>query len=128
LQNFSPGKHVPFDHRSRGALNRLVRRTRSEIMTSQVPCPGIKLDGSEGSMNQLIESLSLVKFIERHNDPTDSFHMTEHQVVSVGHQFSDGVNFMCAHDTASAGQYGACSQLLQSKTGVARNLCWLGSV
>jgi hypothetical protein len=26
LQNFSPGKHVPFDDRSRGALNRLVRR------------------------------------------------------------------------------------------------------
>ena len=40
LQNSSPGKHVPFDLRSRAAVNRLVRRTRGEIMSARVP--GIK--------------------------------------------------------------------------------------
>ncbi len=29
---------------------------------------GIDLDGSEGAMNQLAESLSLVKFLEWHNE------------------------------------------------------------
>ena len=93
LQNFSPGKQVPFDMRSRKAVNRLVRQTGNDIMTECVP--GIKLDGSEGSMSQLAESLSLVKFLERHSDPANSFHMTEHQVVCLGHQFSECVSFMC---------------------------------
>jgi hypothetical protein len=74
LQNFSPGKHVPFDDRSRGTLNRLVCRARHQIMASSVPW--IKLDWSEGSMNQLAESLSLVKFIEHHNYPADAFHLS----------------------------------------------------
>ena len=106
LQNFSPGKQVPFDMRSRNAVNQLVRRTRHHIMTERVP--GIKLNGSEGSMNQLAESLCLVKVLERHNDPADSFHMSlsEHQVVCLGHQFSDGVSFMCLST-----QHGACCQL-----------------
>jgi hypothetical protein len=56
---------------------------------------GIDLDGSEGAMNQLAESLSLVKLLEKHNDPTDPFHMDEHQPVCVGHQFKDGITFMC---------------------------------
>ena len=45
LQNFSPGKRVPLDMRSRRAVYRLVRRTRNDIMAERVP--GIKLDGSE---------------------------------------------------------------------------------
>jgi hypothetical protein len=56
---------------------------------------GIDLDGSEGAMNQLAESLSLVKLLEKHNDPADPFHMDEHQPVCVGHQFKDGITFMC---------------------------------
>jgi hypothetical protein len=56
---------------------------------------GIDLDGSEGAMNQLAKSLSLVKFLERHNDPNDPLHMSEHQTVCVGHQFKDGLTFMC---------------------------------
>jgi hypothetical protein len=56
---------------------------------------GIDLDGSEGAMNRLAESLSLVKFLERHNDPNDPFHMSEHQTVCAGHQFKDGITFMC---------------------------------
>ncbi len=74
LQNFSPGKHVLFDHWSRGALNQLVRSSRSEIMASSVPWT--KLDGSNGSMNQLTDSLSLAKFIERHDNQADAFHLT----------------------------------------------------
>jgi hypothetical protein len=55
--------------------------------------PGIKIDGSEGSMNELAESVSFEKLLLRHNDPADSFHLDAHQVVSLGHQFSDGVRF-----------------------------------
>ena len=75
LQNFSPGKRVPSDMRSRCAVNRLVRRTSNDIMAERVP--GIKLDGSEGSMNQPAESLSLVNFMELHNDPADSFEICQ---------------------------------------------------
>ena len=93
LQNFSPGRQVPFDQRSRKAVDRLVRRTRKEVMTKRVG--GIELDGSEGSMNELAESLSLMNLLKRHNDPNDAFHMDEHQPVCIGHQFGNGVVFMC---------------------------------
>ena len=126
LQNHSPGKHVPFDQRSRAAVNRLVPRTRGDIMSARVP--GIKLDGSEGSMNQLAESLpvSLVKFIERHNNPTDPFHMSEHQVVSVGHQYSNGVSFLCL----TTPQHGSRRQLrLPDSRGIPmRELDWFHQV
>ncbi len=56
--------------------------------------PGIALDGTEGSMNGLAYSIYLIKLIVRHNAPVDDFHMDEHQVVQVGHQFKDGVTFM----------------------------------
>jgi len=92
MQNFSPGRQVPYDKRSRKAVARLVNKTRRDVMSSRVG--GIDLDGSEGAMNQLAESLSLVKFLERHNDPNDPFHMSEHQPVCVGHQFKDGISFM----------------------------------
>ena len=71
---------------------RLVLRTRAEVMSERVP--SIMLDGSEGSMHELTELISLVKLLQRHNDPADAFHMDKHQVVNVGHQFSDGVRFM----------------------------------
>jgi hypothetical protein len=93
LENFSPGKRVPFDSRSQKAVNRLVRRERKEIMAERVP--GIDLDTTEGAMNRLAESISLEKLLARHNDPADDFHMDEHQVVQVGYQFKHGVTFMC---------------------------------
>jgi hypothetical protein len=42
---------------------------------------GEQLDGSEGRMPQLAESLSLVRFIHKHFDPANPFHRDEHQVV-----------------------------------------------
>ncbi len=45
-------------------------------------------------MNVLAESISLVKLLARHNELADSYHMDEHEVVCVGHQFSKGVRFM----------------------------------
>ena len=51
LQNFSPGRRVPYDRRSRKAVDRLVRKTRQDVMSRRVG--GIDLDGSEGAMNQL---------------------------------------------------------------------------
>jgi hypothetical protein len=61
MQNFSPGRHIPYDRRSRKAVDRLVRKTRRDVMSRRAG--GIDLDGSEGAMNQLAESLSLVKFL-----------------------------------------------------------------
>ena len=50
LQNFSPGRRVPFDQRSRKAVDRLVRRTRQKVMAERVG--GIALNGSEGKLNE----------------------------------------------------------------------------
>ena len=61
-------------------------------MAERVPC--IFLDGTEGSMNRLADSICLIKLITRHNNPEDNFYMDEHQVVQVGHQLKDGVTFM----------------------------------
>ncbi len=51
---------------------------------------GVNLNGSEGSMYELAESLSLVKFRKLHNNPADPFLMDEHQAVCFGRQFKDG--------------------------------------
>jgi hypothetical protein len=64
MQNFSPGRHIPYDRRSRNAVDRLVRKTRRSVMERRIG--GIDLDGSEGAMNKLAESLSLVKLLEKH--------------------------------------------------------------
>ncbi len=46
----SPGKHLPYDRRTQqGAVGRLVRKTRRDVMAKRIP-------GSEGSMNCLAES------------------------------------------------------------------------
>ena len=73
MKNFRPGKHVPYDERSRSAVARLVRRERASVMEKSFP--GIKIDGTEGSMNELAESVSFEKLLLRHNDPADSFHL-----------------------------------------------------
>jgi ribosomal protein L30E len=57
MLDFSPGKHIPYDRRTQGAVNRLVRKTRKEVMARRIP--GVGVDGTEGSMNRLAESLSL---------------------------------------------------------------------
>ena len=44
LENFSPGKRIPFDSRSQKAVARLVRTERKDIMAERVP--GIDLDNS----------------------------------------------------------------------------------
>jgi hypothetical protein len=51
----------------------------------------IDLDGTEGGMKRLADSICLIMLIARHNDPADDFHMDEHQDVQVGHHFKDGV-------------------------------------
>ncbi len=73
MQNFGPGRRIPYDARSRQAVARIVRKTRAEFLQDRVP--GITLDGSEGSMNRLADSISLVKLLKRHNDPANSYHM-----------------------------------------------------
>ena len=92
LKNRSPGNHVRSDKRSFRAVDRLVSNTRRELMAGRVD--GVDIDGSEGSMVQLAESLSLKRFIERHNDRDDPFHLDEHQTVCVGYQFKNGVCYM----------------------------------
>jgi hypothetical protein len=90
LQNFSPCRQVPYDARSRQAVARIVRKTRAEVMQERVYC--ITLDGFEGSMNRLADSIALVTLLARHNDPANSFHMDEHEAVCVGHRFSKGIS------------------------------------
>ena len=92
LKNLSPCKHVRSDQRSFRAVDRLVSQTRRNIMSDRMD--GVEIDGSEGSMVQLAESLSLKRFIERHNDPDDPFHLDAHQTVCVGYQFKNGIRFM----------------------------------
>ena len=92
LKNFSPGRHVPTDRRSMEAVSRLVRQSRKELMAERVP--GLKIDGSEGTMTKLAMSLSLKTAIERHNNKDDEYHMDAHQVVCCGYQFKDGVRLL----------------------------------
>ncbi len=77
LKNLSPGKRVAHDVRSTGAVGRLVRKTRVEVMACCTP--GVLLDGSGGSMIELAESLILQRFINHHNDPTDSYQLDPHE-------------------------------------------------
>jgi hypothetical protein len=59
LENFSPGKRVPFDRRSQKARVLLVRSEQKEIMAERVP--GIEVDDTESSMNRLADSICLIK-------------------------------------------------------------------
>jgi hypothetical protein len=76
LESFSSGKGVLHDARSSRALGRLVDKTRRGLMMDSVPC-GIQIDGSEGAMIKLAESMSLLNLIERHNNVNDPFHLDE---------------------------------------------------
>jgi hypothetical protein len=93
LENFSPGKRVPFDWRSQNTVARLQNQ-RKDIMAERVP--GIDIYGTEGCMNRLAESICLIKLLAKHNDPADDFHMDEYHVVPCpsGYQFNHGVAFM----------------------------------
>ncbi len=46
------------------------------------------------TLNRLADSICLIKLLARYSDPADEFHMDEHQVVQVCHQFNDDVKFM----------------------------------
>ncbi len=75
--DFSPGKHIPFHKKSQRAVNRLVRETRKNVMAERVP--GVGVDGTEGSMIHLAESLCF-------SHPDDVFHLDEYRPVCVGHK------------------------------------------
>ena len=77
---------------SSDAVLRLVKKTRGEVMADLIL--GILLDGSEGSMVELAESLSLKRFIDCHNDPDDPYHLDPHEVVCCAFQFKNGVRFL----------------------------------
>lgn len=94
LKNFSPGKRVPHDAKSTSALGRLVKTTRRKLLGESIP-PGITIDGSEGPMIKLAESISLKALILKHNDPSDPFHLDEHTTVCLGFQFKNNVRYMC---------------------------------
>jgi hypothetical protein len=83
LKNFSPGKHVSSDRKSQAALNRLVRKNRKELMAARIP--GINIDGTNGSMTLLVQSISLLRHIKKHTDPTDPYHLNEHQTFCLGY-------------------------------------------
>jgi hypothetical protein len=89
LNIFSPGKHVASDRKSQSAVNRLVRKKRKELTAARIL--GINLDGTEGAMVRLAQSLSLSLHIKRHNNPDEPYHMDEHQTFCLGYQFKDGI-------------------------------------
>ena len=66
LDSHSPGKRIPFDARSARSVGRLVDSARRELLSKNIPV-GIELDGSQGAMIQLAESVSLSRLIARHN-------------------------------------------------------------
>ena len=81
-------------------------------------------------MNQRAKSLRLVKFIDCHNDPTDPYHLTEHPVVSVGHQFNNGVRFLCLTTQHLLGNMVItvkCGSQKQGHTDAAINFVWQGT-
>jgi hypothetical protein len=54
---------------------------------------GIKLDGKEGTIEQLADALSLTRRIALHNNGERE--LGPHDQVCLGPQFSEGVRFMC---------------------------------
>ncbi len=89
--------------------------------------PGIDLDNSEGAMNRLADSIYLVKLLARHNDPTDEFHMDEHQVVQVGYQFKDGVTFLTV-DSAKTQRFCSADIICRVSVVAFRNFAALPSL
>jgi hypothetical protein len=59
MDNFSPGKRIPFDTKSQNTVARLVWREWKGILVERGP--GVAVDYTEGS--------SQIKLLERHNDP-----------------------------------------------------------
>ncbi len=78
--------------RSRGAVNRLVSKECSQLLADRVH--GVDIDGTRGAMLTLAMNLSLSKFISKHNDPNDAYHLDQHDVVTCGYQFERGVTFL----------------------------------
>ncbi len=102
----SPGKQTPFDTRCQNAVALHVQTEWRGITNGKAS--GISMDGTDGSMNHLVESISLATLLERNNDHDDDFHMDKHQIVCVWHQFKDDD----CYDEASPQQHGADRQLL----------------
>ncbi len=94
LDSLIPDKRLPFDAHSSRAVGRLVDSTRRELLPKNIPV-GIEIDGSEGAMIQLAESVSLSRLIARHNDVHDRFHLDEHQPKCLGFQFKKSVRHLC---------------------------------
>jgi hypothetical protein len=72
LKNFSPGRHVASDLRSRGAVNPIVRKERSQLFADSVQ--EVDIDGTSEAMLTLAINLLLSKFISKHNNPDDAYH------------------------------------------------------
>jgi hypothetical protein len=80
LKNFSPGRHVASDLRSRSAVNRLVCKERLQLLAYRVH--GNDIDGTGGAKLTLAINLLLSKFISQHNDPENAYHLDPHEVVT----------------------------------------------
>jgi hypothetical protein len=75
LKNFSPWKYVPSDKKNQSAMNQLVSKKRKELMVALIP--GINIDGTEGAMTQLAQSISRLRHIKKHDYPGDHYHPYE---------------------------------------------------
>ncbi len=111
----NPDKHLPYERRTQSAVGRMVRKTRRDVMAKCIP--GVGVDGSEGSMNRLAESLSLSKIIERHNDPDDPFLLEEHQQVCLGYHFDKRCSLLVPLHASPPQQHGALQKLRMAEGG-----------
>jgi hypothetical protein len=89
--SFSPEKVIPFLVNRQRAVERYVRIERDKVFDPIME--GIKLDGKEGTMDQLADALSLTLRIAFHN--SGEHELGPHDLVCLGSQFSEGVRFMC---------------------------------
>ncbi len=92
-KKISPLKRIPVTDKNVSATSRMVRQEWRVVLSSDL-LDGITIDGSNGSMTQISEELSLPRLIQLHNDPNDAFHLNVHQPVSCGYHFEDGVTYM----------------------------------
>ncbi len=89
--SFSPKKVIPFSVNCQRAVERYVLIEHDKLFDPIME--GIKLDGKEGTMEQLADALCLTRRIPLHN--SGERELGPHDPVCLGSQFSEGVRFMC---------------------------------
>jgi hypothetical protein len=121
MRNFSPAKHIDSTKPKRQAVDRLVLKEpeRQALMSKRLD--GVDLDGSFGSRLTLTMDMSLSRFIKKHHDPADPYHLNEARGCHMWLSVFQGRDFPQHHHSASLAELGARRELLMAE---ARSLRW----